>query len=327
MTQPRLLCVIVNYCTPDLTLQAARHAVASLPAPHDEVLIVDNASPDGSLAALHDATQGLDRVRVVSAGRNGGFGAGVNYGVQTGMSDGGRTDYVYLLNSDAWTDAETITTLVEFMETRPQIGITGSFVQGEDGEPHRTAFRFPCAGGELEMGARIGPISRVLKGSITALPIPDRPTRVDWTAGASMLIRQTVLDQTGGFDEGFFLYYEETDLCHRALKQGWETWYLPDSTVTHIGSVSTGMNQWGRVPSYWLDSRKRYFMKTHGPVYTGLATAARAVGCTAYELRRLVQDKPQADPDRFIHDLLRHMLNQTTSRPSPRLTPSSEGMS
>lgn len=338
MTQPRLLCVIVNYCTAELSLKAAATALDALPSMADEVVIVDNDSPDGSLAHLHSAAraQGWDqtnRVRVVSSGRNGGFGAGVNFGIQTGLSDGSPADYVYLLNSDAWPEPDTITRLLRFMETHPRVGLTGSFVQGEDGAPHRTAFRFPCAAGELEMGARIGPISRLLEGSITAFPIPETATQVDWVAGASMLIRRAVLDDTGGFDEDFFLYFEETDLCHRALKAGWETWYLPDSKVTHIGSVSTGMNTWGRVPSYWLESRMRYFVKSHGPAYATLATMARALGCTGYNLRRIVQNKPQGDPDRFVSDLLRHAgraalsgsIRQAQPRNSSTLTPKPEG--
>lgn len=330
MPQPRVLCIIVNYCTAELSLRAASSALAALPSAADEVLIVDNASPDGSLAVLCEAAQanGWDRnnrVRVVSAGRNGGFGAGVNFGIQTGLSDGTVADYVYLLNSDAWPEPDTITRLMTFMQADPKIGITGSFVHGEDEDPHRTAFRFPTPAGELEMGARIGPISRLFHNSVTAFPIPQTATQVDWVAGASMLIRRAVLTDTGGFDEGFFLYFEETDLCHRALNAGWQTWYLPDSKVTHIGSVSTGMGQWGRVPSYWLDSRMRYFVKNHGRAYAALATVARALGCSAYALRRKVQDKPQADPDRFVSDLLRHALSRGFPRRPDTLTPKPEG--
>lgn len=134
------------------------------------------------------------------------------------------------------------------------------------------------------------------------------------------MIRRDVIEVTGGFDETFFLYFEETDLCCQALNAGWTTHYLPDSGVVHVGSASTGMKTWARTPQYWFDSRLHYFCKNHGTLYAILSTCSLVTGAIIWRLRRLVQSKPQADPDRFLYDLIAHSLRAAIGRPA-RATP------
>ena len=116
--------------------------------------------------------------------------------------------------------------------------------------------------------ARIGLVSRLLRRSIVAPPPARVACRVDWLAGASMMIRRPVLDEAGLFDEAFFLYFEETDLCRRALAAGWSTWYVPESRVAHIGSASTGMKRREPRPAYWFASRRHYLRKHDGCAVT-----------------------------------------------------------
>ena len=317
---PRLLCVILNYRTPELTLRAAAAALVDIAALGGEIVIVDNGSGDGSYEALRDAARdrgwiGSGRVRVVQAGQNGGFGAGMNFGMRCGMADGGRPDFIHLLNSDAFPEPGAIRALVDYLRATPQAGMVGSFIHGLDGRPHHTAFRFPSIPGEFETGARTGPITRALARWVVAPAIPQAPTRVDWTAGASLMLRQRMLDRIGGFDEGYFLYFEETDLCLRAARAGWQTHYLPQSRVAHVGSASTGMGRWARMPGYWFDSRWRYFAKNHGRLQAALATLARLAGGLVWQARRLVQRRPQADPDRFLRDLAWHFLTHAWRAP------------
>ena len=323
MADPIVLTVILNYRTPEMTLRAAEAARREMAGIDGEVVIVDNASGDGSYEALRDAVarRGWDvdgRLRVIRSGRNGGFGAGNNFGIRAGLADGRDPDFIYILNSDAWPDPGAIRHLLDFMVATPRAGMAGSSIRGEDDAPHRTAFRFPSIAGEFEGAARTGVFSRLLHRSIVAIPIPSRDTRVDWCAGASLMLRRAMLDEIGLFDETFFLYFEETDLCRRAARAGWETWYLPGSKVVHVGSASTGMKRWTRTPGYWFDSRLHYFVKNHGWVYWGLATLARMSGCLIWDLRRLIQGKPQVDPDRFLRDLTTHSLRALFgSRPAP----------
>ncbi|AZV80914.1 glycosyltransferase family 2 protein (plasmid) [Parasedimentitalea marina] len=325
MTHPTILTIILNYRTPELTLRATEAALREMQDLLGEVVIVDNCSGDGSFETLTHAAQTrgwLDgaRLRVIQSPRNGGFGAGMNFGMAAGLSDGSQPDYYYLLNSDAFPEPQAIQHLRDFLTNTPKAGMVGSYVRGVDGTPHATAFRFPSIAGEFESAARTGVISRLLKASIVALPIPTSELQVDWTAGASLMIRRQMIESIGNFDETFFLYFEETDLCRRAARAGWHTHYLPVSEVQHVGSASTGMNDWARVPSYWLDSRQHYFCKNHGRLYAAAATLALWAGGMIWQLRRLISNKPRRDPPRFLRDLIIHALRRAlpVARRAPR---------
>jgi GT2 family glycosyltransferase len=311
-----LLTVILNWRTADMTLKSAEAALREMQGIPGALTIVDNDSGDGSFEKLSAevAARGWDKaevpVRVFQSGRNGGFGAGNNLGIRAGLppgfAGGARPDYVYILNSDAFPDPGAIRALYDHLNANPTTGFAGSYIHGDDGAPHRTAFRFPSILGEFEASVRFGPISRLLRRHIVAQPIPEATTRVDWLAGASLMMRQDVLDTIGDFDEAFFLYFEETELCHRAAGAGFPTDYVRSSSVTHIGSVSTGMKTWGRMPGYWFDSRTYYFTKVHGRTYAALATLSLVSGSMLWRLRLLVQRKERGDPPHFLRDLLAH---------------------
>jgi len=316
-----LLTVLLNWRSAAMTLQAAEAALRALDGIEGALVIVDNDSRDGSFEAMtaHVQARGWDSgpqaVRVIQAGRNGGFGAGNNVGIKAGLPGGGRPDYVYILNSDAFPAPDAIRALLDHLEAHPATGFAGSFIHGPDGQPHRTAFRFPSIAGEFEQQARFGPISRLLARSVVAQPIPARTGRVDWLAGASLMMRRAVLDQVGLFDETFFLYFEETELCHRAARAGWPTDYVLESRVAHIGSASTGMKEWRRIPEFWLDSRLHYFVKTHGRAYATLATLAHLAGGVLWRARLLIQRKDRGDPPGYLTDLTAHALRKMAGQP------------
>jgi len=310
MPGPTVLTIILNYKTPDMTLMAAEAALREMDGIDGAVTIVDNDSQDGSFEALCEAARarGWSRVRVLQSGRNGGFGAGNNFGIRAGLPGGQVPDFLYILNPDAFPDKGALRALLDHMETHPATGFAGSYIHGPDGHAHCTAFRFPTVWSELEGAARSGPVSRLLAKHVVPLGVPDATRRVDWLAGASLIMRRTVLDQIGLFDETFFLYFEETDLCRRAARAGWPTVYVRESAVTHIGSVSTGMKTWARMPQYWFDSRWHYFSVNHGRAYAMGATGAHLLGGLIWRARRLLQGKPAADPARFLRDLVQHDL-------------------
>ena len=308
----RVLTIIVNYKTPDLTVQSYQAALQHLQ--DGKIFIVDNDSGDGSvekIAAAIEADGVGDRVRVMASGHNGGFGFGNNFGIRAGLAEEPRFEYFYLLNSDAFPEEGAIDRLIDFLEQRPEAGIVGSYVHGVDGTPHDTAFRFPTAAGELESTLRLGMVSRLLKHYVVSMGFPDTPTQVDWLAGCSMMIRRRVLEEIGLFDETFFLYFEETDLCMRARRHGWLTYYVPESSVAHVGSASTGIqNLERRTPSYWFDSREHYFRKNYGDRYLWAANAAWLFGQTMWSVRRRIQRKPKADAPKIIQDFVRHMVRR-----------------
>lgn len=326
-----LLTVILNWRTADMTLQSAEVALREMQGIPGALTIVDNDSGDGSFekflaeVVLRGWDTGDLPVRVIQSGHNGGFGAGNNVGIRAGLPNGARPDYIYILNSDAFPDVGGIRALYDHLNANPTTGFAGSYIHGDDGAPHRTAFRFPSIASEFESSVRFGPISRLLANYIVAQPNPEVTTRVDWLAGASMMMRQDVLDKIGLFDEEFFLYFEETELCHRAATAGFPIDYVRDSSVTHIGSVSTGMKTWARMPTYWFDSRLYYFTKVHGRAYAAFATASLILGSILWRSRLLIQRKDKGDPPRFLRDLSAHAMRSFLGRgPQHKLTPASQ---
>ncbi|MEM7236196.1 MAG: glycosyltransferase, partial [Pseudomonadota bacterium] len=166
MTGPRLLTVVLNWRTAEMTLKSAKAALDAMAGISGELVIVDNDSQDGSEQMLRRgvAEAGWDsdgRVRVVQSGRNGGFGAGNNVGIRAGLSDGGLPDYVYILNSDAFPAPDAIRLLLEHLETNPDVGFAGSYIHGEEGDPHTTLFRYPTMWSEFEGAIAFGPVTRL----------------------------------------------------------------------------------------------------------------------------------------------------------------------
>lgn len=310
-----VLTIILNWRTAQMTLRAAEAAVAAMRGVDGAILIVDNDSQDGSFEVLTAGVQarGWD-IRVIQSGHNGGFGAGNNVGIRAGLPGGARPDYVYLLNSDAFPEPGAIAALRDHLDAHPATGFAGGRILGEDGALHLTAFRFPTIAGELEQAARFGPISRMLRHAIVAAPLPQQTGPVDWVAGASLMMRQKVLDQIGLFDETFFLYFEETELCLRAARAGWPTDYVVPSQVMHIGSVSTGMKTWERTPRFWLDSRLYYYRKTEGALYAAAATLAHVAGGVIWRLRAMIQRSDVIDPPYFLTDMVRHAISTLLRR-------------
>jgi len=329
MTQkkPSVLTVILNYKTAAMTLKSIAAAYRAMDGIAGEIIVVDNDSQDGSFAVLQDgiAKNGWDadnRVRVVASPKNGGFGAGNNFGILSGLSNGTRPDYIYVLNSDAFPAHDAIAVLFNYLQDHKSVGFAGSYIHGEDGAPHVTTFRFPTISSEFEGAIRFGPVSRLLSKHRVPVDIPDTAQAVDWLAGASMMMRTDVLETIGLFDETFFLYFEETDLCRRARFAGWPTHYVVDSKVAHIGSVSTGMKTWTRMPQYWFASRLYYFTKNHGGLYSFGATFAHIVGGLLYRLRQVIQCKPRVDPKWFLTDFTLHAAKSifTAKKHPPTLT-------
>lgn len=319
----RLLLVIVNYRTADLTLQAAEAALSQLreldPGGGSmQMCIVDNDSGDDSADILETAVAERDwgsHVRVHRSERNGGFAYGNNQAIRPALAGDDPPDFVYLLNPDAVPDPGCVGTLLDFMQDHPDAGIVGSRVHGGDGEARPTAFRFPTLASELEDGVRTGLVTRLLSRWMVSPPPPGEPTAVDWLSGASLMIRREVFESVGLFDEGYFLYFEETDLCHRAHRAGWNNYYVPEAGVMHIGSVATGLGaRRTRRPAYWFDSRARYFRKNYGDAYLHAANAVWATGLGAWQLRRRVQGLEDHQPEHVLGDLIRHSLGR---EPSP----------
>jgi GT2 family glycosyltransferase len=138
------------------------------------------------------------------------------------------------------------------------------------------------------------------------MPIPETPCQVDWVSGACLLVRREVFEAVGLLDEGFFMYYEEVDLCRRARRAGWPCWYVPEAHVVHLVGQSSGIGTRKRLPAYWFRSRRRYFLTHLGPIGTFFADLAWMFGFLSFRLRQVIQRKPDNDPPRLFRDFLHH---------------------
>ena len=289
MPEPTVLTVILNYRTPAMTLEAVEAALREMADIAGEIVVVDNDSGDGSFETISAARRRRRlgrgprprrrrrpqrRLRRRQQRRHPRRAErrrppGLRLHPELRRLPGRRRD----------------PPAGGLSRGHPDVGFAGSYIHGPDGEPHATAFRFPTLWSEFEGAARVGPISRLLARHVVPLPIPEARRPVDWLAGASVMMRRTMLDAIGLFDEGFFLYFDETDLCRRGRTAGWPTVYVRESEVAHIGSVSTGMKAWARTPTYWFDSRLRYFVKHHGVAYAAAATVALVAGGLIWRAR------------------------------------------
>jgi len=313
--QTRLLIVTVNYRTADLAianLRSLQPEIASVPG--TKVAVVDNNSGDGSagkIAAAIAAEGWGEWAVLLPSSVNGGFAYGNNYAIRPALQQENPPDYFLLLNPDAQVRPGAIKTLVDFLDQHPKVGIAGSSFEQQNGKPWPYAFRFPSIISEFENGLRLGVVSKVLaKWKVVNVMDQDREQPIDWLPGASMMIRREVFESVGLMDEGYFLYYEETDFCLQAKRAGWECWYVPASRVMHILGQSTGVTATNqapkRLPQYWYDSRRRYFLKNHGWFYAAIADTAWLISFALWRVRRVVQRKPDADPPKMLWDLFRN---------------------
>ncbi len=315
----KLLAIILNYKTPDMTLDALAALMRELEGfPDARVTIVDNDSQDGSLERIAQGVKARgnrDRVEVIPSDYNGGFAYGNNFAIARAMKDPDPPDYFYLLNSDAFPDPGCVGALVGYLDAHPEAGIAGSHVHGPESMPHQTAFRFPSIAGELEASLGIGLVSKLLEPWIVAPPLPAETCEVDWLAGASMLIRRELIAQIGLMDEAYFLYFEETDYCLRAQRAGWRVGYVVESAVTHIGSVSTGFKDHSRpTPPFWFASRRHYFLKNHGRLALWLANLAYFSGGLVCRLRYALIGRASKDPRGHLRDFARFNFRLTPAR-------------
>lgn len=304
--------VIVNYRTADLAIDCLRSLARQVSGlPGLEVLVIDNDSADGSEDRLRDATSRegwTSWVRIIQAGRNGGFAFGNNVGIREALGSGRDFDYILLLNPDTIVRDGAIGALVEFMALHPQVGIAGSLLEDASGLVESSAHTAPSPLGELESSARLGVLSRLLRRYRVSPPLRDVDHECDWVSGASLVARSKVLQLLGGLDEGFFLYFEEVDLCTRARQAGWKVWFVPASRIVHLEGAATGIqNVAKRRPCYWYDSRRRYFVKHFGVTGLIAADVLWAIGRLLLVLRRAIGRRPLdsgLDPKRFAFDLL-----------------------
>jgi N-acetylglucosaminyl-diphospho-decaprenol L-rhamnosyltransferase len=233
------------------------------------VHVVDNASGDGTAELVRDE---FPEVRLVPEPTNTGFAAATNRIIR---ETGG--DYVLTLNPDTKFVESTLDPLVDLMEARPEIGICGCRLERVDGSLDHAAKRsFPTPLSALGHFTRVGrrPSARGALAAYRAPSIEAGP--VDAVNGAFMLIRRRALDEVGLFDEGYWMYMEDLDLCYRFAECGWTTWYEPSVRVVHLKGGSSGHPRPARLDVAFHYGMYRFYRKHYA------ATRAGALNATVY---------------------------------------------
>jgi N-acetylglucosaminyl-diphospho-decaprenol L-rhamnosyltransferase len=315
--------IIVTFKSADLTIESLRSLLTERTTPglRLRAIVVDNAS--GDMPVLADAVRRFDWsdwVTLVLAPKNGGFAYGNNLGIAHAYA-AAAPDYIYLLNPDAQVRPGAVGSLVGFLESHREVGIAGGRFENLDGSDCSIAFRFPNMMSEVDRGLEFGLVSRLLKPWNTVRHMGQSNERVDWICGASMMIRPEVFTAIGGLDENYFLYFEETDFCWRAREAGFSTWYISESRVMHIGGQSTAVSHLThrpkRLPSYWFDSRRRYFFVTFGVLRAMtidvVAVAAQLLG----SLKRIIQGRRDRAVPHYLRDLIRFSVLRPRNRAIP----------
>lgn len=271
-----LAIVVLNYRTPGLTLDCLRSLAAEYGRePCFHVWLLDNASGDDSLprltAAVRDEGWGA-WVTVLPQERNTGFAGGNNIGIAAALAHEPAPRHVLLLNSDTLVHAGCLRASLDAMGRDAGIGILSCMLQNRDGSVQNVCWRFPSPARET---VRALALPYVLPGAFAWADIHDRSwdrragaRDVDWVGGAFMLLRADTLRRLGGFDDSFFFYGEDIELCHRMHRAGLRVRFDPAGTITHFGGASSDPSRMAdrrRATLMWF-ARFRIQLTLYGPV-------------------------------------------------------------
>jgi N-acetylglucosaminyl-diphospho-decaprenol L-rhamnosyltransferase len=266
--------VIVAYRSRELVracLTSLRDHSSTAPT---SVWVVDNASADGTVAMVEAS---FPEVRVIASETNLGFGTANNLAIREG-----NAEYVLALNPDTRLTEGALDKLLALMAARPEIGICGCALLQEDGSPDHAARRsFPTVAGALGHFARIGRSDRAPRAlaQYRAPDVSEGP--VDAVNGAFMLMRRSALEEVGLFDEGYWMYMEDLDLCYRFQQAGWITWYEPKVTVWHVKGGTTGRVRDARLTYAFHYGMYRFYRKHYAPERNPIANAVVYGGIAA----------------------------------------------
>lgn len=239
---------VVNHSAKETLLELLESLAPEVEGPLEvEVVVLDNASDDGSVEAVRER---YPWAHVIDQPFRAGFGANHNRVIR---ETSGR--YAYLLSHDARVEAGGLERLVAYADTHPEAGIVAPRIRYPDGRPQASAWRFPSL-----RSAALGALTLAKAGVVQSHGGESHP--VDWAMGCALLVRREAFERVGLFDEGFFMYSEETDLARRLVDSGWETHLVPGATVVHHPSALRTDLPRERLNEEWR-SRRRYLRK-HG---------------------------------------------------------------
>ncbi len=266
-SQPLVDVVVVTYDSRTYVVRCLDSLRRHPPRRPMAVFVVDNASADGTAEVVR---QGFPDVDLVEAGANLGFARATNLALRRGSAP-----YVLALNPDTEVRAGTLDRLLDLMEERPEIAVCGCRLEREDGSFDHAARRsFPTLLGAFGHFTGLGrsdsapaALAQYRAPAVEAGP-------VDAVNGAFMLMRRAALDEVGSFDEDYWMYFEDLDLCRRFQLAGWTTWYEPSVAATHVKGGSSGVARSPRLNYAFHRSMLRFYRRYDAPGRSPLVNAA-----------------------------------------------------
>jgi GT2 family glycosyltransferase len=300
--------IIVSFNTRDLLRESLQSVLAECDRlPHGkaaEILVVDNASADGSPEMVDTEFSGTRTpVRLIRSQANLGFGVANNLAMEASL---GR--YLVLLNSDAFFHPGALRLAADHMAANPAAGMGGGRLVGRDGAAQPSARSFHSIWLDALVLTGLSdrfPRSRIFGAPNRTWTDPNHPAEVDWLTGAFLILRREALINSGLFDPAFFLYYEEVDLCRRVKGAGFQVLYWPDIVVTHLGGESsrklsslTRSGHAQEVVLWRMRSTLLYYRKHHG-WHAHLAMNLELFLYSLRQLRNFRNPDPVATPIRF----------------------------
>jgi N-acetylglucosaminyl-diphospho-decaprenol L-rhamnosyltransferase len=273
--QPDVSVILVNYNGAHLfdrlfdALDAAQEGLKC------QIIVVDNASRDGSVEILHAK---CPRAELIENKVNVGFGRANNQALPYA-----RGRYVLLLNTDAFVARDTLRKTIEFMDAHPRCGIVGVKLVGSDGSLQPSCRFFPTPWNIFLASTGL---KRFFPGARLVDDMSwdhDSVRECDWVPGCYYLVRREVIDRVGLFDPRYFLYYEEIDHCRAVRADGWSVVYYPFTRVVHIGGESAASEgplvpKSRQISSLRTESELLYFRKQYGPLGLSAAVVLAFIG-------------------------------------------------
>ncbi len=257
--------IIVSYNTKEILKKCLQLLYNDIGNINTEILIIDNASHDGSPDMIE---QDFPNVRLIRCEKNYGFGKANNIAMKEA-----KGDYFLLLNSDAYVKPGVIDSTLDYMKNNSDVGILGVKLVDKEGNLQPSARHFPSSFSKFIVLAGISkhfPHSRLLGGPDYSWWDHSSIKNVDWVVGAYFMIRKDVAEQVGYFDERYFLYYEETDFCLQVKRKGYKVIFYPYAEVIHLGGESSKktdkrVSEAGKqITSIRVDSEQKFHWKNFG---------------------------------------------------------------
>lgn len=236
--------IIINYNTKELTKNCINSVFSNFNNNNFEIILVDNASQDGSVEMLKDNFN--ERIKIVANNENFGFGPANNQGAKLA-----KGEYLFLLNSDTIIKSNILNESEKFFSENKEAGIIAPKLFLGDGSEQPFAFgNFPKL------------FNVIIDKFKSSTPYLNEPFEVEWLSGAALIIRKKLFKQLGGFDEKFFMYFEDIDLCKRVKEINYKVFVNPKISLTHLCGKSPSI--FTRRKKYYYDSQNYFYNKHYG---------------------------------------------------------------